>query len=112
MKPFSKTYYVKNLHVTIRIKRDEIHSHGCRLTIKRKLKKRKYSMGVHQRSILYTIFHNDKNLFENYERKMIECKVPKKTIKEIIKDIRTNLMFEKVVTHTYQPITNNIFSFI
>jgi hypothetical protein len=61
---------------------------GCRLTIK---------LGSWR--ILYVQFYNDKNMFKNYKKNMIESKVPRKTIDEIIEDIKTNLMFEKVITY-------------
>jgi hypothetical protein len=61
---------------------------GCRLTIK---------LGSWR--ILYVQFYNDKNMFKNYKKNMIESKVPRKTIDEIIEDITTNLMFEKVITY-------------
>jgi hypothetical protein len=102
MNTFSKTYYVDDLHITIRIKRYELCSMGCRLTIKQKS-----TYDLHR--ILYTQFYNDKNLFREYEMGMVECKISRTTIDDIMKDVRTNLMFEKVVM--YQPITNNVFPF-
>lgn len=100
MKPFSKTYYTDNLNITIRIKRDEFCSMGCRLTIKDK------SRYIGQR-IVYTWFYNDKDMFRKYERKMIETKIPRNTIIDIMEDIKINLMFEKVVM--YQPIKTKMF---
>ena len=107
MNTFSKTYYVDDLHITIRIKRYELCSMGCRLTIKRKLG---FSRSYYNfNRILYTSFYNDKNMFREYEMGMVECKISRTTIDDIMKDVRTNLMFEKVVM--YQPITNNVFPF-
>jgi hypothetical protein len=102
MKPFSKTYYVGDLHITIRIKRDELCLMGCRLTIKQKCTYNLYR-------ILYIQFYNDKNLFREYEKGMVECKIPRTTIDDIMKDIKINLMSEKVVT--YKPIKNITFPF-
>lgn len=99
MKPFSKTYYTDKYNITIRIKRDEFCSMGCRLTIKDKTRY------VGER-IVYTQFYNDKDMFRKYERRMIETKVPRKYVDEIMTDIRINLKFEKVVV--YQPITNKM----
>lgn len=96
MKPFSKTYYTDKVNITIRIKRDEFCSMGCRLTIKDN------SRSYHNR-IVYTWFYNDKNMFRNYTRKMIDTKlIPRKDVDSIVEDIRLNLMFEKVIV--YKPI--------
>ena len=106
MKNFSKTYYTDDLHITIRIKRDELCSMGCRLTIKRKFGSSYHGSIYNFNRLVYTWFYNDKDLFRKYERKMIETKVvPKTMIKEIMDDIQLNLKFEKVVMVTYQPIT-------
>ena len=104
MNNFSKTYYTENLNITIRIKRDEFCSLGCRLTIKERHNKT-YWGGMNR--IVYTQFYNDKDMFRKYERKMMETKVPRKWIDEIMNDIRTNLLFEKVVL--YQPIEKKMF---
>jgi hypothetical protein len=110
MKPFSKTYYTDKLSITIRIKRHELCSMGCRLTIKDI--SNKTFRGASR--ILYTWFPNNKDMFGRYKERMTniskyswvdvssKTKVPRTTINEIIDDIKKNLMFEKVVT--YQPI--------
>ncbi len=117
MKPFSKTYYTDKLSITIRIKRNELCSMGCRLTIKDI--SNKTFRGANR--ILYTWFPNDKLMFDRYKKRMSnptkfswshsyepsKTKVPKSTINEIIDDIKKNLMFEKVVT--YQPIEKKMF---
>jgi len=109
MNTFSKTYYVDNLHITIRIKRDELCFLGCRLTIKRKLG---FSRSYYNFDrILYTSFYNDMNMFREYEERMVECEIPRTTIDDIMKDIKTNVMSEKVVVVTYKPITNKMFPF-
>jgi hypothetical protein len=99
MNTFAKTYYTDKLNITVRIKRDELCSMGCRLTIKDRTK-----CGVWRSfdRILYTQFYNDKKMFTKYRNEMIETKVPAKTVKEIIEDIKINLMFEKVVV--YRPV--------
>ena len=99
MKPFSKTYYTDTLNITIRIKRNELCSMGCRLTIKEIGK-------YYNHRILYTWFPNNKDMFKWYRRNMTETKIPKKTIDSIVEDIKINLLFEKVVT--YQPITKKM----
>jgi hypothetical protein len=38
-------------------------------------------------------------MFKNYKKNMIKSKVPRKTIDEIIEDIKINLLFEKVITY-------------
>ena len=88
MKTFSKTYYTDKFNITIRIKRDCLDCMGCRLTIK---------LGSWR--ILYVQFYNDRNMFKNYKKNMIKSKVPRKTIDEIIEDIKINLFFEKVITY-------------
>ena len=99
MKPFSKTYRTDTMNITIRIKRHELCSMGCRLTIK--------ANGTYfNKRILYTWFPNNKDMFKWYRRNMTETKIPKKTIDSIVEDIKINLLFEKVVT--YQPITKKM----
>lgn len=100
MKTFAKTYYKDNLNISIRIKRDERCPMGARLTIK------DMSRNFCQR-IVYSWFYNDKNMFSNYRRKMKETEISSNTIDEIIEDIKTNLMFEKVIT--YVPTNAQIF---
>lgn len=100
MKPFSKTYRTDTMNITIRIKRHELCSMGCRLTIKDN--SRSYC-----NRLVYTWFPNNKDMFKWYQRGMSEIKVPRTTINEIIDDIKINLMFEKVIT--YQPIEKKMF---
>jgi predicted SPOUT superfamily RNA methylase MTH1 len=103
MRTFSRTYYTEKLNITIRIKRDELCSMGCRLTIKDRMKRDYWGMD----RIVYSQFYNDKKMFTKYRRQMIETKVPGKVVNEIIDDIKMNLRFEKVVV--YQPIETKMF---
>jgi hypothetical protein len=48
------------------------------------------------------ISHYIKDMFRKYTRKMIETKVPRKIVDDIVEDIKLNLKFEKVIV--YQPI--------
>jgi hypothetical protein len=96
MKPFSKTYHTDKVTITIRIKRNEFCSMGCRLTIKDN------SRCYHNR-LVYDWFYKDKDMFRKYTRKMIEIKlIPRKIVDSIVEDIKLNLMFERVIV--YQPI--------
>jgi hypothetical protein len=104
MRTFSRTYYTEKLNITIRIKRDELCSMGCRLTIKDRTR---CGMWRSFDRILYTQFYNDNKMFTKYRRQMIETKVPGKVVNEIIDDIKMNLRFEKVVM--YQPIETKMF---
>ena len=104
MRTFSRTYYTEKLNITIRIKRDELCSMGCRLTIKDRTRS---GMWRSFDRILYTQFYNDNKMFTKYRRLMIETKVPGKVVNEIIDDIKMNLRFEKVVM--YQPIETKMF---
>ena len=99
MNTFSKTYYTDKLNITIRIKRDELCSMGCRLTIKDRT--RKYSWSSIDR-LVYTFFYNDKKMFSNYRKEMIQVKIPRKIVDEIIEDVKISLNYKKVVT--YEPI--------
>lgn len=99
MNTFSKTYYTDKLNITVRIKRDELCSMGCRLTIKDRTRCDVWRTFYR---VLYTQFYNDKRMFTKYRKQMIETNVPGKVVKEIIDDIKMNLMFEKVVV--YQPV--------
>lgn len=96
MSIFAKTYRTDDFIISVRIKRDDICYYGCRLTIK---DKNKYSFLGGLDRITYTGFLNDKHMFDNCKREMKKVKVPKKTIDEVIDDIKGNLLFEKVVIY-------------
>ena len=100
LKNFSKTYYTDNMIITIRIKRDMFDSMGCRLTIKERTQH-------NIRRIVYTQFYNDKDMFRKYYRGMLDVKIPRTKIEEIMEDVKSNLKFEKVVT--LQPINVKMF---
>jgi hypothetical protein len=102
MNTLAKTYHTDDFIISVRIKRDEICYSGCRLTIK---DKNNISFRGPSR-IVYTGFLNDKYMFDNCKREMKRVKVSKKTIDEIIDDIKGNLLFEKVVV--YQPIKTKL----
>ena len=99
MDTFSKTYYTDKLNITIRIKRDELCTMGCRLTIKDRTRR---DIWRNFDRIVYTWFYNDKKMFKNYRDELVKVRLPRNQIKEIIDDVKTNLMYKKVVT--YEPI--------
>ncbi len=105
MKPFHKTYYTDKFNITIRVKRDCFDSMGCRLSIKDRTKK----FNGHLDRIVYSWFYNDKDMFRKYFRKMLDVKVPRKTIDEIIDDVKENLMIEEVIAVVYKKVTKKMF---
>jgi hypothetical protein len=105
MKPFQKTYYTDKFNITIRVKRDCFDSMGCRLTIKDRTK----SFNGHLVRVLYTWFYNDKDMFRKLLRGMLDVKVSRKTIDEIIDDVKENLMVEEVIAVVYKKVTKKMF---
>lgn len=105
MKPFQKTYYTDKLNITIRVKRDCFDSMGCRLTIKDRTKRFCGDMD----RIVYDWFYNDKDMFRKYYRRMLDVKVPRKDIEEIINDVKENLMIEEVVAIVYKKVSKKMF---
>jgi hypothetical protein len=99
---FAKTYYVGNLNISVRIDREAFCWGGCRLTIKDRNKRG--VLGFDR--LVYTMFPNDKKLFTRYQNLMKKVNVPNMDIKEIVEDIKVNLMFEKVVM--YKPISTKM----
>lgn len=105
MKPFQKTYYTDKFNITIRVLRDCFDSMGCRLTIKERNRK----FNGHLNRVVYTMFYNDKDMFRKFRRGMLDVKVPRKTIDEIMDDVKENLMVEEVIAVVYKKVTKKMF---
>jgi hypothetical protein len=105
---FAKTYYTDKLNISVRIDRESFCWSGCRLTIKDRINRRYVGFGRSGEvdRIVYTWFPNDKHLFKCYREEMKKVKIPNKDIKEIIDDMKSSLMYEKVVV--YKPISSKM----
>jgi len=105
---FAKTYYTDKLNISVRIDRESFCWAGCRLTIKDRTKRRYMGFGQLGEAdrIVYTWFPNDKRLFARYREEIKKVNVSNKDIKEIIDDMKSSLMYEKVVV--YKPISTKM----
>ena len=87
MKAFNKLYRTDKLRITVRIKKHELCSMGCRLTIKEKTR---FLPPYNYKRTVYIQFYNTKDRFENYEKELNKANVPVDTINEIMEDVRNN----------------------